>query len=268
MVDKHAVAIVLDEISTLLEIHGENKFKARAFAGAARAVEKVEGDLGALARAGELESVSGVGPATANVIRELLNTGTSRYYLELRERTPEGLLELLAVPHLGATRIRTLYEELGVDSLDALERAAREHRVAPIKGFGEKTEARILDGIAYVRSISGRRRFSDAIELGRRLRGFAGSLPGVLQSELSGELRRGCETVTALDVVVAAEPADAARAIDQFLELPGVLRGERSGNTAVAHVSDGVQVRFTAVPEVEFACALLFNTGSEQHTVR
>ena len=144
--DKHAVAIVLDEISTLLEIHGENKFKARAFAGAARAVEKVEGELAALVRSGELETIPGVGPATAGVIRELVNTGTSRYYLELRERTPDGLLELLAVPKLGATRIRTLFEELGVDSLAALEQAARDHRIAPVKGFGEKTEARILEG--------------------------------------------------------------------------------------------------------------------------
>src|SRR5262245_12936937 len=97
--DKHAVAIVLDEISTLLEIHGDNKFKARAFANAARAIEKVEGNLTAMARSGEIEQVPGVGPATAAVIRELVNTGTSRYYLDLRERTPDGLLELLAVPH-------------------------------------------------------------------------------------------------------------------------------------------------------------------------
>jgi DNA polymerase (family X) len=268
-VDKHAVAIVLDEISTLLEIHGENKFKARAFAGAARAVEKVEGDLAALARSGELETIPGVGPATAGVIRELVNTGTARYYLELRERTPDGLLELLAVPKLGATRIRTLFEELGVDSLDALEQAARDHRIAPVKGFGEKTEARILEGIGYVRSISGRRRYSDAIELGQRLRGFAAALPGVLRAEISGELRRGCETVSGLDVVAAAEPEDAARALAQFLELPGILRGERrSAHQAVAHVSDGVEIRLTIVPDEEFATALLFNTGSDQHVAR
>src|SRR5687767_723911 len=122
--DKHAVAIVLEEIGTLLEIHGENKFKARAFVGAARAIEKMTDDLTAVARRGELESLSGVGPATAGVIRELINTGTSRYYLELRDRTPDGLLELLAVPKLGATRIRTLHEKLGISSIDDLEAAA------------------------------------------------------------------------------------------------------------------------------------------------
>src|SRR5688572_5757529 len=112
--DKHAVAIVLEEIGTLLEIHGDNKFKARAFVGAARSIEKLPQDLDELTRRGELETIPGVGPATAGVIRELVTTGTSRYYLELRDRTPDGLLELLAVPRLGATRIRTLHEKLGV----------------------------------------------------------------------------------------------------------------------------------------------------------
>src|SRR5262245_51925663 len=267
--DKHAVAIVLDEISTLLEIHGDNKFKARAFANAARAIEKVEGNLTAMARSGEIEQVPGVGPATAAVIRELVNTGTSRYYLDLRERTPDGLLELLSVPQLGATRIRLLFEQLGIDSLEALERAAREHRIAPVKGFGEKTEARILEGIAYVRSISGRRRYSDAIELGQRLRGFATSLPGVQRAELGGELRRGCETVNALEVVAAAEPAHAAHALAEFLDLPGIQRSEKIGaNVAVAHASDGVQLRVTVVRDDSFAAALVLNTGSPQHLER
>src|SRR5687768_10470413 len=220
--DKHAVAIVLDEIGTLLEIHGENKFKARAFTGAARAIEKLEQDLGAVIRAGELEAVTGVGPVTAGVIRELIQTGTSEYYLQLRERTPDGLLELLAVPKLGATRIRTLHEALGITTLEDLENAARAGRIAALKGFGARTEQRLLDGIAYVRSITGKRRYADAIELGTRLRGYAGSLPGVERAELAGELRRGCEVVEAVDLVVAVAPAQAEQAIQTFLALPGI----------------------------------------------
>ncbi len=264
--DKHAVAIVLDEIGTLLEIHGENKFKARAFTGAARAIGKLEQDLRTIIRAGELEGLAGVGPVTAGVIRELMNTGTSQYYLQLRERTPDGLLALLAVPKLGATRVRTLHEELGVASIDDLERAAQEGRIAPLKGFGTRTEERILEGIAYVRSISGRRRYADAIELGTRLRGFAESMPGVERAELVGELRRGCETIDAIDVVAAVTPGKASKAIETFLALPGIAKGDAIADQgAIARLSDGVELRLACVPPTEFATSVVFATGSKLH---
>jgi DNA polymerase (family 10) len=264
--DKHAVAIVLEEIGTLLEIHGENKFKARAFVGAARSIEKMAEDLNELTRRDELQSIPGVGPATAGVIRELVNTGTSRYYLQLRDRTPDGLLELLAVPRLGATRIKTLHEKLGIESIDDLEQAARAGRLASLSGFGARTEQRILEGIAYVRSISGRRRLADSIELGNRLRGFAAALPRVVRAELAGELRRRCETINAIEVVAAVEPNRAADVINRFLDLPGVLRGDRSDpNRASARLSDGVELRITCVPDDEFATTLLLQTGSTRH---
>ena len=216
---------MLEEIGTLLEIQGENRFKARAFMGAARAVEKIEEDLGhAGARRSRWRPSPGIGPATASVIRELINTGTSLYYRDLRERTPDSLLALLAVPRLGATRIRTLHDELGIRSVDDLERAARGGRIAKLKGFGPRTEQHILEGIEYVRGIDGRRRYAYAIELATRLRGFAATLPGVTQAELAGELRRGCETVSAIDVVVALEPGQARAAIRH---VSGAARRER-----------------------------------------
>ena len=264
--DKHAVAIVLEEIGTLLEIHGDNKFKSRAFINAARAVEKTEHDLVGLARRNELEQIGGVGPATAAVIRELINTGTSRYYLELRERTPNGLIELLAVPKLGATRIRTLHEQLGINSVDDLERAARAGRIAPLKGFGARTEERLLEGIQYVRSITGRRRYADALELGTRLRGFVAALPGVQRAELAGELRRHCETIDAIEVIAAIDATHAVEAIEHFLELPGLVRSAAIGNAgAVGKASDGVELRLTCAPPQSFGAMLLFATGGTQH---
>ncbi len=264
--DKHAVAIVLEEIGTLLEIQGENRFKARAFAGAARALEKLERDLNTVVREGGLESISGIGPATAAVIGELVTTGTSRYYRELREGTPPGLLELLAVPRLGATRIRTLHEELGINSVDDLERAARSGRIATLKGFGMRTEKQILEGVADVRGSSGRRRYADAIELGLGLRGFVAALPGVLAAQLAGELRRGCETVAGIDVIAAVEANAAAAALAAFRALPGLTSSETlSGQTVSARLADGIELRFCCVPAAEFATALVFATGSVHH---
>ena len=123
--DKHAIALVLDEIGTLLDLHGENSFKARAFQAAARAIERADDEVTALVRRGELESIAGIGPATAKVIRELVETGTAKFYLDLRARTPNGFYELLAVPRLGAKRIRILHEKLGIQSVSDLEQAAR-----------------------------------------------------------------------------------------------------------------------------------------------
>ncbi|MGH7505184.1 MAG: helix-hairpin-helix domain-containing protein, partial [Longimicrobiales bacterium] len=134
--DKHAVALVLEEIGTLLELQGENRFKARAFHNAARAIERTERDLAALAHTGELEHIAGIGRATATVIVELVDTGASRYLSELRERTPEGFRELLSVPGLGVTKVRALHQQLGIHNVAELERAAADGRIAQLRGFG------------------------------------------------------------------------------------------------------------------------------------
>jgi DNA polymerase (family 10) len=157
-VDKHAIALVLDEIGTLLDLHGENSFKAKAFQAAARAIEKAEEDVSELVRRGEVETIPGIGPATARVIRELVNSGSSKYYVDLRARTPNGFYELLAVPKLGAKRIRILHEKLGINSVADLERAARAGEIAALPGFGGRTQEILLEGINYVRGTLGRRR--------------------------------------------------------------------------------------------------------------
>jgi DNA polymerase (family 10) len=263
--DKHAIAIVLEEIGTLLEIHGENRFKARAFMGAARALEKLDENLQQVLREGRLETLPGIGPATAGVIRELFNTGTSLYYRDLRARTPDGLLDLLSVPQLGATRIRMLHDALGIRSLDELEQAARAGDIAGLKGFGPRTEQRILEGITYVRGTRGRRRYADALELGSRLRAFTESLPGARRAELAGELRRCCETVSAIEllVAVAADQADAARRT--FLALPGLAGVTHEGGSTEARLADGMRLRLTLVPLEQFPTQWLFATGAEAH---
>ena len=263
--DKHAVAIILEEIGTLLEVHGENKFKARAFINAARAVEKYESDLGALVRRGEVETLPGVGPATANVVRELVTTGTSRYYTDLRERTPDGLLELLAVPRLGASRIRTLHQELGVASLADLEAAALQGRIASLPGFGARTQERILEGIAYVRTTTGRRRLAETLELGRRLTNFVRAQEHVLKAELAGELRRCCETVNAVEVVACVQREHMDSVLSAFAALPGIAHTNRNRTSITAHLSDGLTLRLTCAPPESFPVVLVFRTGSRTH---
>ena len=150
--DPRTVAHVLNQVGDLLELKGENRFKSRAYRMAARAVMALEtDDLRALYRSGELAKVAGIGPATLSVIGELVETGESSYFERLREDTPEGLLEMLRIPGLGTAKIHQIHAGLGLEGVRELEQAARDGRLASLKGFGPKTAERILRGINYLK---------------------------------------------------------------------------------------------------------------------
>jgi len=264
--DRNAIAIVLEEIGALLEIQGENRFKAMAFRNAARALAQLEPDLSAVLAVGVLESIAGIGPATASVIRELAGTGGSRYYDQLVSQTPPGLLELLSVSQLGPSRIRTLHVELGIASLDDLERAARQGRIARLRGYGAKTEARILAGVADVRGRAGRRRYAEVVELAERLCGFVESLRGVERAEPAGEYRRGCETVGGMELVARlAAGADRVAVADRFLALPGLQRAQREAHRVEASFGDGFRVVLWLADGPAHATTLLIATGPAEH---
>ena len=264
--DKHAVALVLEEIGTLLDLAGENRFKARAFHNAARAIDKTEEDVGALARTGDLEGVAGIGRATAAVIRELVETGSSRYLAELRERTPPGFRELLAVPGLGVTKVRQLHRQLGIATVADLERAAAEGRIAGVRGFGERMQERIAHGVRFVRGGAGRRRLSRAIESADRVVGHVRALPGVKRAELAGELRRCCETVAGVDIVAAVDVRSERRVLEAFAAQPGAARGEAlDAEHAEAVLGDGLALRLRCVAPPAFAAAWIHATGSAAH---
>src|SRR5690606_10295898 len=226
--DKQTAARVLNEIATLLELRGDEGFRARAFQSAARALEDLDEDLAALVERDELRTVRGLGTTTARVVQELFETGASSYHEELRREVPEGLIELLHVPGLGPKRIHTLHTRLGIASLDDLERAAREGRVAELPGFGKRTQERVLEGIAYRRRTAGRRRRPEALAVAAELLEWLRAAAAVVRAEPAGELRRGLEVVQGVDVVAAVE-GDAEPLLASFLALPGVLAGERTG---------------------------------------
>ena len=263
--DKHAVALALEEIGTLLRLQGENRFKARAFTTAARAIEKLDVDLKTLVATGELERTPALGPATARIVRELVETGSARYLDDLRARTPAGLRDLLAVPGLGTRKVEQLHDELGIQTLDDLETAARSGAIAGVKGFGERTQARILEGIGFVRGTSGRRRYAPALLSANRLLGFLRGQPGIERVEIAGELRRGLETVEGVDFVVAADRDMCDAVIEAFLALSPAARGERTANGARARLADGLQLCVRCVPPERFATAWTFATGADAH---
>lgn len=262
--DKHLAALVLNDIGTLLELNGADPFRARAFYAAARAIEGVDGDLAELQRSGRLAGIPDVGPVSARVVEELVETGGSSLHTALRERTPEGMLELLGVPGLGPRRVHLLHEALGVETLDELQAAAAAGRVARVPGFGEKSQQKIREGVAFVRASVGRRRQPEAFQAGERLLGFLDGLAEVVQVKLAGELRRRLETVASVEVVAATTSPEAV--VGAFLELPGVVRADRAGpGAATACYADALPLRLRcALPEA-FSAAWLHATGPDTH---
>lgn len=258
-------AAALSEIAMLLEVVGGNPFRAKAFSSAARALETSSADLAQLAAAGRLQSLAGVGEGIASVLEELVRTGTSGMLEELRAQTPIGLYDLMRIKGLGAKRIRTLYADLGIDGLDALEKAALAGRIAKLPGMGAKTEQKILEGIAFARSLRGRRRYYQAVEAAAGLLELAEGLPGVAEVRAAGQVRRRLEVVDSIDLVAASD--DPAAVLAAFRAIQGVESADDDDADHRAEVTfaDGLTARLTCVLPDRFGAALVWATGSAEH---
>jgi len=265
-VDKAVAALVLEEIAALLALQDAEPFRVRAYRTAARAVDQATGDLDRLLAEGELAEIPGLGPGTISVIRELVETGRSRLYDQLRAETPAGIVQLRGVSGLGPKRVRTLHDELGVETLEELRAAAESGRIARLKGFGPATQRRILDGIDFVAESSGRRRQPEAHGTAHRLIAHLESLD-VRAVRLAGEIRRGCETVGGIDLLVVSGDRDAV--LDAFVALPPLTLAERVGDSrARAAMADGATLRLRCVPPEEAPAAWVAETGSPAHVER
>lgn len=149
--DRKDVAGTLEEIAAYLELKGEVQFRVRAYQTAARAITAFQGDLDEALINGELAELKGIGPATLDIVANVLTSGTCTLLEQLRDEVPHGLVEMLRVPRLGVTKVRQIPNTLGVDSLGDLEDAARKGRLAKLPRFGPRTAQRILKGIQFVR---------------------------------------------------------------------------------------------------------------------
>ncbi|HEX8904088.1 MAG TPA: helix-hairpin-helix domain-containing protein, partial [Longimicrobiaceae bacterium] len=258
------VAGVLSEISMLLEVVGGDPFRAKAYATAARRIEATGADLVQLAAEGRLTSLPGVGGGIAEVIRELVETGTSSLYERLAAETPIGLYDLMRIKGLGPKRIRTLYADLGIDSLDRLEEAALAGRLASVPGIGPGTEKKVLESIAFARAARGRRRLYHALEVAERLLEWLDTLGSVSKAEMAGEVRRDLEVVERVDLVAAAK--NPAEVLAAFRHLSGASpAGAAESDHAEIQFADGLVARLTCVPPARWAAALVRETGSAEH---
>ncbi|HET6761875.1 MAG TPA: DNA polymerase/3'-5' exonuclease PolX [Gemmatimonadaceae bacterium] len=265
--DSRTAAHVLSQIGALLEAKGEQKFKARAYAGAARSLIALDtDDLGPLVRSGELADTPGIGPATLSVVRELVETGESSYLNQLREGFPEGLLELLRVPGLSAAKIQLIHNELGVQTVEDLERAAQNGQLAELPKFGKKTAERILRGIEILRRNAHLQRFPAAVVEAHLLLANVVKHPDVTRAEVAGSIRRHNEVVADIDIVAECS-ADPAKVADSFARSPGVSESKTRDDPGSVHIRfiDGTHLDMHCVSTADYPVALWRATGSTAH---
>ena len=260
------IARILDEMGTLLEVRGENAFRCRAYHTAAQALKGLPSDLSEMIADGSLAEVPGIGETMLAKITRLATTGHLPAFEDLKKATPPGLVALLRVPGLGPKKIKTLFDDLKVESLADLRAAGESGKIAGLKGFGAKTEAKILEGIEFLESVGDRILQGAARRLIAPIFQAVKSHPGVIRSEVCGSLRRRCETIGDLDVLFSSN--DPTPVLDRFVKLPEVAKVLAHGPTkASVRLQDGVQCDLRGVADPEYPFALHYFTGSKTHNI-
>ena len=266
--DSRTAAHVLSQIASYLELRGENRFKARAYQTAAKGILALGADdLKPLLETGEIGNVRGLGPATISVVRDLVETGSSRYLDELREATPEGLLEMLAVPGLSPERIHRIHEELEISDVNDLEEAARDGRLAKLHGFGPKTAEKILKGIAFSRETGVLTLYPHARIEAEHLLALVREHPDIEEAVIAGAIRRHREVVRGVSIVARCRADCAPHLVaTSFTRIGGVKEATGEGtDTVQIRFVDGVRLGLRCVSPEHFAVALFCATGSDEH---
>lgn len=261
------IAALFEEIADLLEIGGENPFRVRSFRNAARSIADWPDSIEDIAQRGAgLSKIPGVGKGIAERIEQVVHTGTCDTLEELRKKVPAGLRELLKIEGVGPKKASLFYKELGINSVDALEAAAKAGKLAELPGMGEKSEEKILRSLTHFRKGAGRFLLSVGIEQAERLVAALRDVPGVRRIEPAGSVRRWRETVGDIDIIVAGRPD--SKVMDLFTHHPDVIELIAEGPTkSSVRLLSGMQADLRLVEEPSFGSALAYFTGSKAHNI-
>jgi DNA polymerase (family 10) len=262
------VAKLFNEISEYLEMEGV-AFKPYAYQKAAMTLETLKDDLGDLYRQGGLKAlkkIPGIGESMALKIEEYLNTGKMQYYEDFKAKMPINLEDIVGVEGVGPKKAKVLYEQLGIKTLEELEEAARAHKIAPLFGFGQKTEENILQGIGFVKTSKGRFLLGDLLPLAQGVLEKLRALPEVEKIDTAGSLRRMKETIGDVDILVVSNHPE--KVMDFFVSLPGVVKVWGHGNTkSSVRLKEGFDMDLRVIPPESYGAALQYFTGSKEHNI-
>jgi DNA polymerase (family 10) len=264
--DKDQVAAILNEIGTLLELKGENPFKTRAYTNAARVLEGLTEPLDKIVAEKRLGELKGFGEALQDKVTTLVTTGRLPYYEELKASLPPGLVEMLGLQGVGPKKVKKLYDELGVDSIEKLEAACQANQIVALDGFGEKSQAKILEAIAFKRQFASRHRLVDALEVAEPILDSLREHPDVIRCSTAGSLRRWKEVIGDIDFLVSSKQP--AEVISFFVQQPGVKTVLAQGETKASVIlGEGIQADLRVVSDAEYPYALAYFTGSKEHNI-
>lgn len=260
------VAEILNRIALLLELKGENPFKIRAYKTGAEVVESFAGDIMQLAAEQKLGGIKGIGDALRDKLHELATTGKLEFFEKLKAEFPETLFELFEISGLGPKKIAALYSQLQVASIADLKRVCEDGTASNLSGFGDKTVAKLLEGIAFREAHASEFRLDQVYGLAHAILDALRGHDAVARAEICGSFRRGKEVVHDLDFLVATKQPELV--IADFVQLPQVEKIIAQGSTkASIYASKGVQCDLRAVSSAEFPFALNYFTGSKEHNV-
>ena len=289
-------------MAVLLELSGANMFRVRSYQNGSRLIGSLSQDLGELVASGEIFELKGIGKGLGTAITQSVGEGNwPEDWINLHQTTPQGLIEMLGIPGVGPKKIKMIHEELGVLSVADLQEACVKNEVAPMKGFGAKSQQKILDGIDLLARFSARRRLDIGLRYGQTFLSMILKLDGVERAELAGSARRRKETIGDLEIVAAVKPEDVERVANEILSMKGIADVKGAGDSKVsvildtsifeegfslghldANVLDAIggesyeqlesggtidaQVRL--VPAHVFPYTLAYFTGSKEHNIR
>ena len=264
--DTEDVVHLLNKIADLMDIKGEQFFKTRAYRMAAETLREAEEPIEVLVNEERLQELPGIGKAIAKKITTFVNTGILPYYEELTEEIPPSLLDLLQIQGLGPKKVAVLYKKLGITTIDELQKAAKQHKLKDLDGFGVTTENNILRGIALQAQTSGRSLLHYALNQGNQYVEYLKKHDNIQNISIAGSLRRRKETIGDIDILVSSSKPD--EIMDAFSKYHLVDEVMLKGKTKTSvRLKDGIQVDLRVVEKKSFGSALQYFTGSKEHNV-
>lgn len=265
--DNKEIAKLFSQYSDLLELDGANTFKIRAMQRAVQIIENLPQTVKTLYDNKELAKVDGIGKGIVEKIGGILETGKLDELDEIKGKYPDGLLDMMDVPGLGPKKVKLIYDELNIGSIDELKKAAESGKLADLPGMGKKSEEKILKGIATKEASVGRYLIGQAYPIAKEIHDRLAAMKGVYESAIAGSMRRGKETVGDVDILVSAK--DGEPLMNEFLATGEIDEVIANGKTKSSiRLNNGLQVDLRIVPKESFGAALQYFTGSKEHNVR
>ena len=293
---KTQISNTFEQVAILLELDGANRFRVIAYQNASRALATLEEDLLSVVKENRITEIKGIGKGIGGLISEAVLHGSWGNLNELYDKIPPGLIQMTGIPSLGPKRVRLLYEELNIDSLDKLKSACENNHIASLEGFGSKSQEKYLEGIELLHRYQGRSRMDIGLAYGRVLEDKISKIPNVAKAQLAGSARRMRETIGDLDIVLGANPEYQEDIIREIMSLPGIAEVKGQGTSKISLILEAemladtisnnemdlalseslserssnatIDAQIRIVNPETFPFTLAYFTGSKEHNIR